>query len=59
MLLFYLQAGIFLHSSGIVNNRLECIFSRVIPVVDGETGSDFNLDEPYYIMIGTGNNPGK
>ena len=34
------------------------MFSRVILVVPGEEDSDLNLDASYYIMVGTGENPG-
>ena len=50
--------GIIPHSTGVVNGRIECTFSRVISVVLGEEGSDFNLDNPYYIIIGTGEQQG-
>ena len=57
-ILFSMQLGLVPHSFGIVNGRLECTFSRVISVLLGEENSDFNLDAPYYIIIGTGENPG-
>lgn len=50
--------GIVPHSFGIVNGRLECTFSRLIAVVPGDENSDFNLDASYYIIIGTGDDPG-
>ena len=53
-----MQRGIIGHSFGIVNGRLECTFSRVIPLSPDEEGSDFNLDASYYIIIGTGEDPG-
>ena len=40
------------------NGRLECTFSRLISVVSGDENSDFDLDASYYIIIGTGENPG-
>ena len=50
--------GIIPHSTGVVNGRIECTFSRVISVLSGEESSDFNLDNPYYIIIGTGEQQG-
>ena len=50
--------GIIPHRTGVVNGRIECTFSRVISVVSEEEGSDFNLDNPYYIIIGTGEQQG-
>ena len=53
-----MQRGIVGHSFGIADGRLECTFSRIIPVLPGEEDSDFNLNASYYIIIGTGENPG-
>ena len=50
--------GIIPHSTGVINGRIECTFSRTILVVSGEESSDFNLDNPYYIIIGTGEQQG-
>lgn len=50
--------GIILHSSGVVDGRMECTFSRTISVIQGDENSDFNLDNSYYIMIGTGGQQG-
>ena len=51
--------GIILHNAGVINGRIECTFSRMISVVsEAEEGSDFNLDNPYYIIIGTGEKQG-
>ena len=56
---FFLQVGIVPHLFGIVNGRLQCVFSRVISVIPGEEGSDLDLNASYYIIIGTGATPGK
>jgi len=53
-----MQRGIIPHFFGIVNGRLECAFSRIISVLPGEENGDFNLNASYYIIIGTGENPG-
>ena len=37
---------------------MECTFSRTISVIQGDENSDFNLDNSYYIMIGTGGQQG-
>ena len=41
-----------------VDDRIECTFSRIISVLPGEETSDFNLDNSYYIIIGTGEQQG-
>ena len=41
-----------------VDGRIECTFSRIISVLPREETSDFNLDNPYYIIIGTGEQQG-
>ena len=50
--------GIIPHSTGVINGRIECTFSRIISVLPGEENSDFNLDNFYYIIIGTGEQQG-
>jgi len=50
--------GIIPHSTEVVDGRIECTFSRIIPVLPGEEDSDFNLDNSYYIIIGTGEQQG-
>ena len=47
-----------MHSSGVMDGRIECTFSRIIEVLPGEEISDFNLDNSYYIIIGTGEQQG-
>ena len=53
-----MQVEIIAHTTEIINGRLECMFSRVISVIPGEENSDLNLDASYYIIVGTGENPG-
>ena len=52
------QAGIVLHSSGVVNDRLHCIFSCVITVLPGEEDSDLKLDKSYNIFVAIGEQQG-
>jgi len=47
-----------LHEGTVTNGRIKCIFSRVVSVIPGSEASDLNLNNSYYIMIGTGLFPG-
>jgi len=47
-----------LHNGSVNDGRLTCIFSRVVPVLPGHEGVDLNLNNSYYIIIGTGENAG-
>ena len=46
------------HNGSLDDGRVTCIFSRVIHVIPGQEGVDLNLDKSYYVMIGTGEDPG-
>jgi len=41
------------HKGVVGDGRMKCIFSRVISVIPDNEGVDLNLNNSYYIIIGT------
>ena len=41
-----------------INGRLTCVFSRLIPVLERQVGEDLDLNNSYYIMLGMGEDAG-